>query len=599
MAEYYSRRNLEFLLTEVFDIEDVLKLGVYKKHDLDSIRMMLDSADQLAQNELHPYFKEMDQQEPRLEGGKVKVHPQVRSMMKKFGEGGWISASSGPAFGGMDLPIMISSAANYIFGAANFSASVFPQLSTGVARLIEQYGSDFLKHTYVPNLYNGAWQGTMAMTEPDAGSSLSDLKTKAVPINEENEIFRIKGQKIFISAGDHDGVGNVIHLVLARIQDAPEGTKGLSLFLVPQKMTNEEDKIVLNDIKTSGIYHKMGYKGTPIVHLSFGDEDRCYGYLLGEANQGLAQMFQMMNEARIGVGLSATAIASAAYYTSLNYAKERLQGRLPDEKDVSKPQVPIIKHADVKRMLLQQKAISEGSLSLLMNCARYADIIKGGGVESKEIYQLTLDLLTPVAKTFPSEYGVQCTANAIQIFGGAGYCKDFPVEQYYRDIKIHTLHEGTTGIHGLDLLGRKIIMGGGIAFRAFTEEVTKTIKKVKLEILELNKYGERLGDALFRLQNVTMRLSTMAMKEKKEVFMADATLYLELFGLVAVGWQWLLQAIPSQIAVNENRGDEFYESKLYTMRYYFEYELPKTESIITRLNSSDNLLVEVQDEHLI
>ncbi|SHK82814.1 butyryl-CoA dehydrogenase [Reichenbachiella agariperforans] len=599
MAEYYSRRNLEFLLTEVFDIEGVLKLGVYKKHDLDSIRMMLDAADQLAQNELHPYFKEMDQQEPRLEGGKVKVHPQVRSMMKKFGEGGWISASSGPAFGGMDLPIMISSAANYIFGAANFSASVFPQLSTGVARLIEHYGSDFLKHTYVPNLYNGAWQGTMAMTEPDAGSSLSDLKTKAVPINEENEIFRIKGQKIFISAGDHDGVGNVIHLVLARIQDAPEGTKGLSLFLVPQKMTNEEDKIVLNDIKTSGIYHKMGYKGTPIVHLSFGDEDRCYGYLLGEANQGLAQMFQMMNEARIGVGLSATAIASAAYYTSLNYAKERLQGRLPDEKDVSKPQVPIIKHADVKRMLLQQKAISEGSLSLLMNCARYADIIKGGGVESKEIYQLTLDLLTPVAKTFPSEYGVQCTANAIQIFGGAGYCKDFPVEQYYRDIKIHTLHEGTTGIHGLDLLGRKIIMGGGIAFRAFTEEVTKTIKKVKLEILELNKYGERLGDALFRLQNVTMRLSTMAMKEKKEVFMADATLYLELFGLVAVGWQWLLQAIPSQIAVNENRGDEFYESKLYTMRYYFEYELPKTESIITRLNSSDNLLVEVQDEHLI
>ncbi|UXP31978.1 acyl-CoA dehydrogenase [Reichenbachiella agarivorans] len=599
MSQFYSRRNLEFLMTEVFKIEEVLKLDVYKGHDLDSIRMTLDAADQFAERELYPFFREMDQIEPKLDQGKVKVHPQVRAIMKKYGEGGWISASAGDEFGGMNLPIMVSSASNFIFGAANFSASVYPQLSMGAARLIETYGSDYLKETFVPNLYSGVWQGTMAMTEPDAGSSLSDLKTKAVSIDDENDLYRITGQKIFISAGDHDGVGNVIHLVLARIEGAPEGVKGLSLFIVPQKMTNEEDKVVLNDVKTTGLYHKMGYKGTPIVHLSFGEQDRCYGHLLGEPNEGLSQMFQMMNEARIGVGLSATAIASSAYYASLNYAKERVQGRKPDEKNPNTPQIPIVEHADVKRMLLQQKAMVEGSLSLLLNCSYYADMAKAGTQDVKEIYRLTLDLLTPVAKTYPSENGMLATSNAIQIFGGAGYCRDFPVEQYYRDMKIHTLHEGTSGIHGMDLLGRKIIMGGGIAFRAFTEEVSKTIKKVKMEILELTRYAEKLNDALFRLQNVTMRLSTMAMKEKKEVFLMDATLYLELFGIIAVGWQWLLQAIPSQIAINENRGDEFYESKLYTMRYYFEYELPKSESLITRLNSADKLLIEVSKDHLI
>lgn len=599
MPQFYSKRNLEFLLTEVFDIEELLKLDKFKKHDLASIRLMLDAADQLAHQELFPAYRDMDSQEPRLEGGKVKVHPKVRDFMKKFGEGGWIAAQSSDEFGGMELPCAIASAANYIFGAANFSASVYPQLSTGAARLIESYGSEYLKELYVSKLYSGVWQGTMAMTEPDAGSSLSDLTTSAIPIDEDREMFRIKGQKIFISAGDHDGVGNVIHLVLARIEGAPAGTKGLSLFIVPQKITNEKDQVVHNDVNTTGLYHKMGYKGTPIVHLSFGDDEKCYGYLLGEENEGLSQMFQMMNEARIGVGLSAAAISSAAYYASLEYAQERKQGRHPDEKDPSRPQVPIIEHADVKRMLLQQKAISEGALSLLMNCAFYSDKAQADRVEVREIYRLTLDLLTPVAKTFPSEYGILSTSNAIQIFGGAGYLKDFPAEQYFRDIRIHTLHEGTSGIHGLDLLGRKIIMGGGIAFRAFTEEVSKTIKKVKLEILELAKYAEKLNEALFRLQNVTMRLSTMAMKEKKEVFLMDATLYLELFGLVAVGWQWLLQAIPSQIAINENRGDEFYESKILTMRYYYEYELPKIEAIVTRINSSDQLLVQVGNEHLI
>lgn len=599
MSEYYSRRNLDFLLKEVFDLEAILKLDIYKQHDLDSIKMVLDTAGQLADKEMRPYNEEMDRKEPQFEGGKVLVHPQMRKLLKKFGDGGWISATASELVGGQQLPIIVSACSQFIFGAANYSASVYPFLTAGAARLIDEYGSEQLKKTYVSKLYSGAWQGTMAMTEPDAGSSLSDVTTSAEALDDKGSVYSIIGQKIFISAGDHDAVGNVVHLMLARIKGAPAGTKGLSLFVVPQKRFTDDDQVVMNDVTTTGLYHKMGYKGAPIVHLSFGEKKRCFGYLLGKPNEGLSYMFQMMNEARIGVGLSAASIGSAAYYASLEYARERPQGRKPDEKSADAPQINIIEHADVRRMLFFQKSIVEGSLALLLQCASYADMAKGGKEEIKEIYRLTLDLLTPVAKSFPSEMGILSTSAAIQILGGAGYCKDFPLEQYFREMRIHTIHEGTTGIHGIDLLGRKIIMGGGIAFRAFTEEVSKTIKKVKLEVLELSKYGEKLNDALFRLQNITMKLSTVAMKEKKEVFLMDATLYLELFGVVAIGWQWLLQAIPCQIAVNENRGDEFYNSKLHTMRYYFEYELPKTEAIIARLNSSDKLLLEVESKEII
>lgn len=599
MSEYYSRRNLDFLLHEVFDIESVLDMDYYKKHNKETVKMMLDAAGQLADKELRPYLTEMDRKEPVFDKGVVKVHPQVRKMMKKFGEGGWISAGCKEENEGQQLPSMVTSCAQFIFGAANYSASVYPFLSAGVARILESHANENIRTEILPKILNGSWQGTMAMTEPEAGSSLADIVTAAEPLDDKGSVFSIRGQKIFISAGDHDGVGNVVHLVLARIKGGPAGIKGLSMFLVPQRRSNAEDQVVSNDVVTTGLFKKMGYKGAPIVHLSFGEKRKCFGYLIGKPSQGISLMFELMNEARIGVGLGAASISSAAYYTSLNYAKERKQGRLPDEKDPESPQRRIVDHSDVKRMLMSQKAIMEGSLSLLMQCSQYADMAKAGKEEIREIYRLTLDLLTPVAKTYPSEKGVQSTSDAIQILGGAGYCQDHPVEQFYREMKINSIHEGTTGIHAIDLLGRKIIMGGGIAFRAYTEEVAKTIKKVKLEVIELSKYGEKLNDSLFRLQNVTMRLSTVAMKEKKEVFLMDATLYLELFGIVAIGWQWLLQSIPCQIAINENRQDEFYESKLLTMQYYFEYELPKCEPLIARLNSPNKVLLDVKEEHLL
>ena len=519
--------------------------------------------------------------------------------MKEFGEGGWISADASSQFGGQQLPLTLTSCAQFIFGAANYSASVFPFLSAGVARLLGEFATDELKNQYIPKLYSGEWQGTMAMTEPQAGSSLGDIITSADPLDDEGTVYKISGQKIYISAGDHDGVENIVHLMLARIKGAPEGTKGLSLFLVPQKRYNEKGQPINNNVVTSGIFHKMGYKGAPIVQLEFGGGDGCFGFLVGKPNHGFAHMFQLMNEARIAVGLNAASIASAAYYASLEYANERPQGRTLEDKGASKSQSMIIEHADVKRMLLFQKSIVEGSQSLLMQCAQYADMAKAEKEASREIFKLVLDLLTPVAKSFPSEMGIHSTSAAIQIFGGAGYCKDFPVEQYFREMRIHTIHEGTTGIHALDLLGRKIIMGGGIAFRAFTEEVTKVIKKSKLEVTALSSYGTKLDDVLFRLQNITMKLSTKAMKENREIFLADATLYLELFGIVAIGWQWLMQANVAQKGLESNPEDKFYQSKIHTMRYYFEYELPKSEGLITRLNSSDHVILEADSETIL
>ncbi|MEQ9286648.1 MAG: acyl-CoA dehydrogenase [Cyclobacteriaceae bacterium] len=599
MPKYFNRQNLDFLLYEVFDIMSLSQFDYFKKHKKDTYNLIIDSAVQLADKELRPFLTEMDRKEPRYEANHIKVHPQIRKLMKEFGDGGWISADGPAEYGGQELPLLLTSCTQFVFGAANYSASVFPFLSAGAARLIAEFGSEALKDQYIPKLYSGEWQGTMAMTEAQAGSSLADITTSAEPIDDEETVFKISGQKIFISAGDHDGVDNAVHLVLARVKGAPAGVKGISLFVVPQKRYDDKGKEIDNDVETSGLFHKMGYKGAPIVQLDFGGKDGCFGFLVGKTNEGLTYMFQMMNEARIAVGLSAASIASAAYYASLQYANERPQGRSVDNKDLSQPQQLIIEHADVKRMLLFQKSIVEGSQSLLMQCAYYADMAKAESEESREIFKLVLELLTPVAKTFPSEMGILSTSAAIQVFGGAGYCQDFPVEQYYREMRIHPIHEGTTGIHALDLLGRKIIMGGGIAFRAFTEEVSKAIKKSKLEITAMAKYGTQLDDVLFRLQNITMKLSTKAMNEKKEVFLADATAYLELFGIVAIGWQWLLQANVAQKALDAKPDDAFYQSKIHTMRYYFEYELPKSEGLISRLNSSECVTLEANKDTII
>ncbi|MFH1351254.1 MAG: acyl-CoA dehydrogenase [Pseudomonadota bacterium] len=433
----------------------------------------------------------------------------------------------------------------------------------------------------------------MALTEPEAGSSLSDITTMAEPT--EGGYYKIKGQKVFISAGDHDGVENVVHLLLAKIKGAPPGVKGISLFIVPKKRIDEKGRLVPNDVVTSGIFHKLGYRGCPLTQLSIGDKDDCRGYLVGEPHNGLGYMFQMMNESRIATGMGATAIATAAYYASLDYSKKRKQGRKVSAKDPALPQIPIIEHPDVKRMLLFQRAVTEGSLSLLLQCSQYVDMQKAGNADEKERYHLLLELLTPVAKTYPSEMGIVAISQGLQCFGGSGYCDDYPLEQYYRDARIHPIHEGTTGIHGIDLLGRKVVMKNGQAYSLYVKEVQGTIGLAQ-NIPELKPFSEKLDEALDKLQEVTKHLLVLAREQGSERFLADATLYLEFFGIITIAWQWLLQGIAIQEALNGDCSElelKFYKGKFYALRYFFAYELPKISALAKRLMDRDSFTVEL------
>jgi len=487
-------------------------------------------------------------------------------------------------------------ASNFIFSAANFPAAAYPGLTTGAAHLILSFGSDQLIETYVPSLLEGKWQGTMALTEPQAGSSLSDITTRADP--SEEGFYRIHGQKVFISAGDHDGVDNIVHLMLARIKGAPPGVKGISLFVVPKRRPDENGALVSNDINVTAVYHKMGYRGCPITQLSMGENDNCRGYLVGEPHKGLTYMFQMMNEARIGVGLQATAIASAAYYAALEYAKERPQGRKIDNKDMSLPQIPIIEHADVRRMLLFQRAIVEASLSLVLQCGMYVDLIHVTQGEERHKWSLLLDLLTAVVKSYPSEMGILAVSQGLQILGGYGYCDEFPLEQYYRDMRIHPIHEGTTGIQGLDLLGRKVVMENVAAVRLYFEEVSKAVQS-GLADQELKAYAEKLQEAMGRLQSVISHLMTYALNGRIERFLADATLFLEFFSLTVMAWQWLLQGLAIRKGQESHPSEAdslFYRGKLITLKYFFDYELPKTLGLAARLTEEEAPSLEMSEQ---
>jgi len=592
-----SEKNLRFLLYDVFDAPSLVKYPYYAEHGKETFDMILDTAIKIGKDMLKPNLQEMDKNPPRLVNGEVKIHPSVRAFLKKCGEGGWIAANAPMEIGGLQLPIMIGLLPTFIFGAANYSASAYISLTYGAAHLIESFGSRQLIETYVPKMFAGEWQGTMALTEPQAGTSLADIITSAEPTNEG--YYRIRGQKIFISASDHNCAENIIHLLLAKIKGAPPGVRGISLFVTPKRRISSDGRLVFNDVNISGIYHKLGYRGSPITHMSLGENGDCRGYLVGEPHKGLTYMFQMMNEARINVGVGATAIASASYYAALEYAKERPQGRNLSAKDPALPQIPIIKHPDVKRMLLFQRSIVEGSLSLLFQCSKYADlkIVSNGKLNEK--YSLLLDLLTPVAKTYPSEMGVLSVSQALQCLGGYGYCDEFPLEQYYRDVRIHPIHEGTTGIHGITLLGRNITMKGGKAFRLYLEEVNDTIQKAEVHSLLL-PFAIQLRSALDKLESVTSHLIRIAEEKGLEFFLADATLYLEFFGIITIAWQWLLQAISIKKKMENDRSEsdrKFCEGKMCVLRYFFCYELPKIEGLSLRLKNVDGLTVEMDEAY--
>ena len=597
----YSRRDLAFQLHEVLHVESLNRFAYFQDHDRGSIDLVLDTAGQFSDQLLRPLLTELDRQEPQLVNGTIRLHPGVKNIVRRFGEDGWINALFSYEEGGQQLPATVYNAAVFAMQATNYSASVPPFLTLGAANLLRSFATPELVAAFTPHMYAGRWQGTMALTEPDAGSSLSDITTAAEPT--EDGYFSLRGQKIYISSGDHDACDNVVHLMLARIKGAPTGAKGISLFAVPRQRVatglpteaTKPEELISNDVVTAGIYHKLGCKGAPIAHLMMGGDGNCRGYLVGEPNQGLRYMFQMMNEARLAVGVSAAAIGTAAYYASLEYARARPQGRPVAARDVAKPQVPIIQHADVKRMLLFQKATMEGALSLLLQCSYYMDVARVGEGTEKERAELLLDLLMPIAKSYPAEMGVLSTSAAIQVHGGAGYTTDFPVEQFWRESRIHPIHEGTTGIQGLDLLGRKITQHDGRAVGLLLEEIQAAVVAAEAAP-ELQPLAAQLTKAVGTLQQTTLHLLGVA-ASNHELFLADATLYLELAGLVAVAWQWLRQATVAQQALPTAHADDrnFYHGKLMAAQYFYEYELVRAPSLAKRLQSSNAVTVDMEE----
>ncbi len=594
MANYMNMDDLRFVLHDMLQVEDLCALDRYKDYDKANFDILLDSTKDYADKVIYPSFKEMDEQPARYEDGKIIVHPVVGEMMKSAGENGSIGAFFDYEDGGMQLPHVVYSALSHITQSANNSLPGYPGLTTGAAHLIVSFGSQELKDKYVPNMLTGKWAGTMCLTEPQAGSSLSDITTSATP-NEDGS-YQVKGQKIFISGGDHEYSDNFVHLVLTRIDGAPAGTKGISLMVVPKFRIKEDGSLEPNDVITAGDFQKMGQRGYCTTHLVFGENDGCQGWLVGEANRGLKYMFQMMNGARIDVGLMGASTATAAYHASLQYAKERPQGRRIQNsgaKDVEQEQATIINHPDVRRMLLLQRAVTEGSIALLMQASMYHDMALYGPEEERTRYHNLLELLTPIAKTYPAEMGRTSINNGLQILGGYGFCTDFPLEQYYRDIRIMSLYEGTTGIQSLDLLGRKVVMKNGEAMRQLVAEFKESISAAS-NYDDLKPYAAQFKAASKELQATIMHLLNYAMQGQYERFIADANIFMEHMSTVVLAWQWLQLATTAKTALvtgNKTYSTEFYEGKIHTMRYFYKYELPKTAAFKTILMHEESLTI--------
>ncbi len=602
MADRYAnRRDIKFLLEEVFQVESLTEYEYYQDHSMDTFNMIIDTAWKMGTDLCYPVLQEMDKNPPRYEDGQAKVHPAVRIFLDEIGQGGWINADWDYELEGQQIPNIIKFVYGFLFTASNYSLSAYEMLTAGAANIMKTFASEDLKNKYLTKLCTAEWQGTMALTEPDVGSSLGDIAASA----EESDkgYYLIKGKKIFISAADTSACENTVHMLLARIKGAPKGVKGISLFVVPKYRVDDSENLEFNDISCDGIEHKLGYKGSPIGQLSMGESNDCRGYLVGKPGMGLAYMFHMMNEERINVGIGAVGKATAAYYAALEYVSQRLQGRKPAEKDPNSPMIPIIEHADVKRMLLMQKSITEGGLSICLQVAKYLDLQKVlPGEEEKEKYALLVELLVPVVKTYPSEAGILATSAAIQCLGGYGYCQDFPVEQYFRDIRIDAIHEGTTCIQGQDLLGKKVSMKNGKALSLFILEVNKTLDEAQV-FDNLKPRADELIDAMQELDRVTKYLAGLAGQGKTEEFLADSVLYLEMFGIITIAWQWLLQGITAQKALDNHedmlKSDEiFYHGKLYTCRFFFSYELNKIYGLSRRLMSNDIITVEMDSKYL-
>ena len=523
--------------------------------------------------------------------------PEVEPALRAFHEAGFLNATRDFEHGGMQLPNLLSQACFAHFQSANIATSSYSMLTMGVANLIEAFGNEEQKSRYLQPIIDGRFFGTMALTEPHAGSSLSDIRTRAEPHADGS--YRIKGNKIFISGGDQPISENIVHMVLAKLPDAPPGVKGISLFLVPKFHVNDDGSLgARNDVTLAGLFHKMGWRGTTSTALNFGDNGECVGYLVGKPHAGLSYMFQMMNEARIGVGMGAIMLGYAGYLYSLDYARNRPQGRQPDGKDPSSPQISIVEHADVRRMLLTQKAYVEGAFDLGLYAARlFDDTHTLETAEDRTRALELLDLLTPIVKSWPSEFCLKANELAIQILGGHGYTREYPVEQYYRDNRLNPIHEGTHGIQSLDLLGRKVSQNGGAALKQLLKLINDCCQRAS-QHESLTALRQPLEQLLARLQAVTLALLGDLMSGKVNQGLANSALYLKVFGHTVIGWRWLEQAIRAEQGLaNTDNADEqtFYRGKLQAARYFLTWEVPGCHHDLAILEARDDTCQGMQD----
>lgn len=579
-------RDVDFLLYDVLDVLSLTRLPYFAEHDRETFDLVIDSARRMAKDVLFPAYKQMDEEPPRFVDGAVTVHPKMKGIYTQLTALGIATASRPAEVGGQQLPLCVATLASAYLMAANLSAYSYVGLSAGAAHLIEAFGNEELRKRYMEPLYDGRWTGTMALTEPQAGSSLADVKTRATPAGDGS--YRISGSKIFISGGDHDLTENVVHLTLARIDGAPPGTKGVSLFCVPKKRV-EGGALVDNDLNVAGVIHKIGWKALPSLVLSYGERGDCRGWLVGEPNRGLAHMFQMMNAARIMVGLHGVATASVAYHESLAYAMSRVQGRPVSSKDPLKEQVPIVEHADVRRMLLRQKAIVEGGLALVARTALYADLSERAEDEAvRTRSRLLLDLLTPVAKSFPAERGFESNSLALQIHGGYGYSSEYLPEAWLRDQKLNSIHEGTSGIQGMDLLGRKVVAAGGAALLELRAEIETAVELARKAGLDA-RWVDAVVTAFDQVAALTMELAGKGSAGDVEGMMLHSSDYLELFGILVVAWQHLAMAGAAQAKAPADAEDSaFLRGKVLAAEYWIGTEIPRLRQLVELCRSGED-----------
>ena len=591
-----NRRDLDFQLFEVLRAQDLTQRARHADHSRETFAAALDTAHTIAEEKFAPHNRASDEHEPRFENGRVHMIAEVREALDAFCAAGLLAPAKDYEQGGMQLPVVLAQACAALFKSANGATSSYAWLTLGNANVIERFGTEAQKRKYLGALLSGRFFGTMALTEPQAGSSLSDLATSATP--QADGSYRIKGSKIFISGGDHELRENIVHLVLARIPGAPPGVKGISLFTVPKFRVHDDGSLgPRNDVKLSGLIHKTGWRGTTSTMLSFGDEGDCVGELVGQPHQGLACMFHMMNEARIGVGMGAVMYGYRGYLASLQYARERLQGRPPASKDPQQPQVPLVAHADVRRMLLAQKAYVEGAFALGLYAARLVDEQKTGDSDSARAEAgLLLDLLTPIVKSWPSQWCLEANSLAIQIHGGYGYTREYPVEQFWRDNRLNMIHEGTHGIQALDLLGRKAVMQQGAAIALLGRELQACVAQARAWPA-LAGHAAALQTAWDDVQ-ATLAVLAPLLRGDADRALANASVFLEAFGHTVLAWTWLRQAVVAQQALEQGDAPhdaDFYRGKLQACRWFFHWELPRTAPQHQLLRSLDDSTLAMQD----